>query len=90
MEKAEAPKGHALERAGFAPALLPVCRTRPERAIRDLKSILENIVNHLSNADGGDVELMLEVKPSAEAFEEHVQRMVRENRITARPRGGGI
>ena len=51
----------------------------PVRAIRDLESILENIVNHLANADGGDVTLTLEVQASSEGFDERVQRTVREN-----------
>lgn len=49
------------------------------RAIRDLESIIENIVAHLEGADGGEVTLTLEIQASADAFDDRIQRTVNEN-----------
>lgn len=49
------------------------------RAIRDVQSILENIVSHLEKVEGGGVSLMLEVQGSSDAFDDRTQRVVKEN-----------
>jgi hypothetical protein len=49
------------------------------RAIRDLQSILENIVAHLQGAEAGEVTLTLEVQATAESFDDRIERTIKEN-----------
>jgi len=49
------------------------------RAIRQLEAILANVVEHLSAAPGGEVELTLEINAKSDGFDERVRRVVSEN-----------
>jgi hypothetical protein len=49
------------------------------RAIRQLEDILQNVVEHLSRADGGSVDLTLEINARSAGFDDRVQRVVNEN-----------
>ena len=49
------------------------------RGIRQLEEILRNVVQHLSDAPGGSVELTLEVNGNSSGFDERVRRVVIEN-----------
>lgn len=49
------------------------------RGIRQLEEILRNVVQHLSDAPAGSVELTLEVNGTASGFDERVRRIVVEN-----------
>lgn len=47
----------------------------PIRAVRDLGTIIEEVVDHL----GGDVKLTLEITATGDGWDERVQRVVKEN-----------
>lgn len=49
------------------------------RAIRQLETILENVVKHLAAADGGAVSLTLEINARSNGFDDRTQRVVKEN-----------
>jgi predicted AAA+ superfamily ATPase len=49
------------------------------RGIRQLEEILRNVVQHLSDAQDGSVQLTLEVNGSSSGFDERVRRVVTEN-----------
>jgi hypothetical protein len=49
------------------------------RGIRQLEEILRNVVQHLSDAPDGSVQLTLEVNGSSSGFDERVRRVVTEN-----------
>jgi predicted AAA+ superfamily ATPase len=49
------------------------------RAIRQLEDILQNVVDHLSRAEDGAVELTLEINARSTGYDDRVQRVVSEN-----------
>jgi hypothetical protein len=49
------------------------------RGIRQLEEILRNVVQHLSDAPDGSVQLTLEINGSSSGFDERVRRVVTEN-----------
>lgn len=49
------------------------------RSIRQLEEVLQNVVDHLSKAEGAGVTLTLEVNASSVGFDERTVRVVREN-----------
>jgi predicted AAA+ superfamily ATPase len=51
------------------------------RAIRQLDEILQNVVEHLTRADGGSVNLTLEINARSPGFDDRVQRVVSENAV---------
>ena len=54
-------------------------RTDPVRAIRQVEEILQNVVEHLQNAEGGAADLTLEINAASLGFDDRIQRVVREN-----------
>ncbi len=57
------------------------------RAIRQLEDILTNVVQHLSGADGGNVEITVEINATSKGFDDRVQRTVKENSVQLGSRG---
>jgi predicted AAA+ superfamily ATPase len=57
------------------------------RAIRQLEEILQNVVEHLARADGGSVELTLEINANSVGYDDRTQRVVKENASQLNARG---
>jgi hypothetical protein len=66
--------GHALPGSFYGKFSLDAVR-----AIRQLEDILQNVVEHLSGVEGGNVELTLEVNAKSSGYDDRIQRVVNEN-----------
>ena len=51
----------------------------PVRAIRDLESVLENVVKQLDGSDASRVKMTLEIEAEAAGFDDRIRRTVSEN-----------
>lgn len=51
------------------------------RAIRQLEEILRNVVEHLSAAPEGEIDLTLEINARSDGYDERVRRIVSENAV---------
>ena len=49
------------------------------RAVRDLESILEEVIDRLADAEGAEVTITVEVRADADGFDDQVRRTVGEN-----------
>jgi hypothetical protein len=51
----------------------------PVRAIRDLESLLENVINQLAKAEGANLSTTVEINATSNEFNDRVRRTVSEN-----------
>ena len=51
----------------------------PVRALRDFGDLMEEVVRHLSKAEGARVTITVDINAESEGFDDHIRRVVEEN-----------